>query len=317
MSADAKRKIDWYRSPVGREKLIALNQRSDWLGMCQTLGHLGLLTLTGVTAWMSSSHHLWALFPIVLYFHGLFTAFLLNAFHELCHGSVFKTRRLNFFFLNIISFLSWNNPVLFWASHQEHHKYTLHPPEDLEVVVPIKITWFTFLKNLFVNPWDLYGRLKSTMRLSLGRLEGEWENELFPPGATTERRKLFAWARILLAGHLCIIGIAVVSKLWLLPVLITFAPFYGGGLQFLCNNTQHTGLSDNVDDFRSCTRTILLNPFLQVLYWHMNYHIEHHMYAAVPCYNLGKLHAEIKADLPPSPTGLYAAWKQIIPLMSK
>ena len=25
-------------------------------------------------------------------------------------------------------------------------------------------------------------------------------------------------------------------------------------------------------------------------YWHMNFHIEHHMYAAVPCYNLEKLH---------------------------
>ena len=30
----------------------------------------------------------------------------------------------------------------------------------------------------------------------------------------------------------------------------------------------------------------------------MNWHIEHHMYAGVPCYNLGKLYEEIKDDMP-------------------
>jgi hypothetical protein len=28
-----ERKITWYRSPVGRKELAALNQRSDWKGM--------------------------------------------------------------------------------------------------------------------------------------------------------------------------------------------------------------------------------------------------------------------------------------------
>ena len=50
---------------------------------------------------------------------------------------------------------------------------------------------------------------------------------------------------------------------------------------------------------------------VQFLYWHMNYHIEHHMYAAVPCYKLGRLHRLIKADLPPCPHGLIATWKEI------
>jgi len=103
----------------------------------------------------------------------------------------------------------------------------------------------------------------------------------------------------------------------LLPVLTTFAVFYGGWLRFLCNNTQHTGLSDEVLDFRLCTRTMILNPFFRFLYWHMNYHIEHHMYAAVPCYNLAKLHRAIRHDLPPSPSGLVAAWKEIIAIVKQ
>lgn len=40
----------------------------------------------------------------------------------------------------------------------------------------------------------------------------------------------------------------------------------------------------------------------------MNYHIEHHMYAAVPCYRLAALHAAIKYDLPPTPRGLAEVW---------
>ena len=40
-------KINWYRSPMDRATLAELNRRSDLLGFLQTLGHLGLLALTG------------------------------------------------------------------------------------------------------------------------------------------------------------------------------------------------------------------------------------------------------------------------------
>ena len=97
-----------------------------------------------------------------------------------------------------------------------------------------------------------------------------------------------------------------------LPASLTLAPFYGSWLFFLTNKPQHVGLQNNVSDFRLCTRTILLNQVFRLLYWHMNYHIEHHMYAAVPCYNLGKLHKLIRDDLPHCPRGLFETWKQII-----
>jgi fatty acid desaturase len=99
--------------------------------------------------------------------------------------------------------------------------------------------------------------------------------------------------------------------------LITFAPFYGGVMLFLCNNTQHVGLQDDVEDFRLCTRTILLNPVLKFLYWQMNYHIEHHMYAGVPCYKLERLHHAIKHELPPTPNGLVATWTVIIRILKR
>ena len=41
------------------------------------------------------------------------------------------------------------------------------------------------------------------------------------------------------------------------------------------------------------------------------------MYAAVPCYNLGKLHKLIKHELPHCPVGLFETWKQIITILKK
>jgi len=47
------------------------------------------------------------------------------------------------------------------------------------------------------------------------------------------------------------------------------------------------------------------------LYWHMNCHIEHHMFAAVPFFNLRKLHDEIAFDTPTPPKGYLAGLNRV------
>ena len=71
-------------------------------------------------------------------------------------------------------------------------------------------------------------------------------------------------------------------------LLTSLAPFYGGWLFFLCNNTQHIALQDNVPDFRLCCRTFTVNPLVQFL-----------------------LHRLIRHDLPACPRGIAATWKEI------
>jgi fatty acid desaturase len=113
------------------------------------------------------------------------------------------------------------------------------------------------------------------------------------------------------------VAVSLAMGWWMVPLLVTITPAYGRCLQFLCNESQHIGLQDKVPDYRLCCRTILLNPFLRFVYWQMNYHTEHHMYAAVPCYNLGKLHEQVKSDLPYCPPGLVASWRQIIAILRR
>jgi fatty acid desaturase len=144
-----------------------------------------------------------------------------------------------------------------------------------------------------------------------------WEHTLFPDGDGLGRRLLMRWARILLIGHALIVAASVLSGHWIIALVVTGARFYGGGLQWLCNNTQHIGLQDNVPDFRLCCRTIKLNPFVRFLYFQMNYHTEHHMYAAVPCYNLAKLRAAVDHEMPAMSGGLLPAWREIIGILRR
>jgi fatty acid desaturase len=307
----APQTIDWYRTPLSKADFRSLHERSDFLGWCQTLGYLGVITMTGAAAWYSAGHFPWHVTVLLLFLHGTVFAFQINAVHELGHGTVFKTKALNAFFERVFSFLGWMNFEFFDVSHARHHRYTLHAPDDLEVVLPLKVIVRDFFRIGFIHPRGLYDTLKGTIEMALGRgYKGEWAEKLFPEGSL-ERQRPIRWARLMLLGHGLILVVAVVSHQWMLPVVVSLAPFYGTWLQYLCNNTQHIGLQDDVPDFRLCCRTFTLNPVVQFLYWHMNFHTEHHMYAAVPCYRLGRLHRLIKHDLPPCPHGLVATWREI------
>jgi len=309
--------IRWYRSPVQPEELKSLYQRSNFLAACQTLGYLGLVCLTGGFAIYSSTHWPWYVTVAIVFTHGTFFAFQINGVHELGHLTVFTSRRVNEFFMLVLSFLGWMNPYMFFASHQRHHHATLHPPDDLEVTVPWDFTLKDFLKTGFVNIRGIIYVLKFNWRVAMGRFEGEWELKLFPPDDLEKRTPSVRWARCLLIGHGSLLVVSLATHWWMVPVVVSLASQYGSWLFMSCNHTQHIGLPDNVTDYRLCCRTFEPNPFVRFLYWHMNYHTEHHMYVGVPCYRLGKLHRLIQADLPPTPKGIPATWREINAILVK
>ncbi|MEE2872202.1 MAG: fatty acid desaturase, partial [Candidatus Latescibacterota bacterium] len=216
-SERSARTIGWYRTPVDREKMRALNQRSDFKGLLQAGAHLSLIALTGILVWQVQDR--WYLLLPALLAYGTFYIFLLNATHELCHNTVFKTRLLNDIFLRLFCFLGWRSHIMFWTSHAEHHKYTLHPPDDLEVVLPAKMSLKHFIQAGFADPWTLCTTLKTHAEHSLGIIRGDWPNYLFPAEEIQKRRRLFWWARFLLAGHAVIVGFSLYYGLWLLPIM--------------------------------------------------------------------------------------------------
>lgn len=304
------RAISWYRSPLEPKVMKALHQRSDFKAWVQTLGYLAVFACTAAVVIYSSLHWPIGVTLLLIFAHGMVCAFHINAVHELGHGTVFKTKALNVFFTRLISFLGWINYEAFNASHQRHHRYTLHQPDDLEVTLPMKVIMRHMFTYGIINKNGFWHPIRGTIRMACGRFQGEWEKKLFPEGSP-ERAATIRWARVMLAGHAAVFVVTGLTHLWVLPFLTSFTQGYGTWLQSLANNTQHIGLQDDVPDFRLCCRTFTTNPVLQFMYWHMNFHIEHHMYAAVPCYNLGALHRAIEADLPACPHGLVATWREI------
>jgi fatty acid desaturase len=57
---------------------------------------------------------------------------------------------------------------------------------------------------------------------------------------------------------------------------------------------------------------MIVNPMLRVLYWNMNFHIEHHMFPQVPFHALPRLHRAIKDQCPTPTNGVFGALREII-----
>ncbi|OPZ07498.1 MAG: Rubredoxin-NAD(+) reductase [candidate division BRC1 bacterium ADurb.BinA292] len=314
---ESNQRIDWYRVKVAPDLLRELSAPNDLQGFLQAGGHVALAFATGLMAvlvYLNLSP--WWLIPALL-LHGTVVSTFGAASHELSHERVFRTGWLNRLFLNVVCFLTWDNPRLYMLSHNQHHKFTLHQPDDLEVVLPQKAT---LLKLILVNFLDLRvlgKRIVDNVGLALGRPRGTWYTQLIAGADAVTRRRVFNWSRLALLGHAAVLVVGALSGLWILPVVVALGRAYGGGLIMLMGLPQHIGLVDEVNDFRLSCRTYYLNPFLRFLYWRMNYHIEHHMYPAVPCYHLPRLHEAIKHELPHCPNGLIETWVQIADILIK
>ncbi|MEM7113602.1 MAG: fatty acid desaturase [Chloroflexota bacterium] len=321
-------RVKWYRCTIPHARLRELSKRSDLQGWIQAGGHLGIWIVTGLLVYSFWAQQNWLAFFVALFAHGTVASFFVGiAPHELGHGTVFRTKRLNKIFLYLFSLLSWWDPFDYASSHTYHHRYTLHPEGDRENLLPLSpMVGPTFLLQLFtINLLTQRGRtfgkggLLSTIGVTIlgafGRVGitdapiNEWISALHED-QPEEHRKSIIWSRILLLFHGAVVIISVATGYWVFALIITASPFIANWGAYAVGMTQHCGLKENDPDFRKCVRSITLNPLAEFLYWRMNWHTEHHMFAGVPCYNLKKLHQEIANDMP-KPRTLWEAWREM------
>ena len=316
-------KIKWYRSKVDPTLMSELLQKNDFQGFRHSLGHLALFFTTGMLAYFTFrqihvSNWIWTvpLLLLALFIHGTFTTFLGgHTCHELGHRTPFKTKAWNDFFLKIFAFIGWWDYVWFRPSHIKHHQLTVHHDYDGEVVLPLKFSlkdWKFWLTLFAWNPLDTWNTLKLYYKRATGRMDNEWYEFLIPENNRKLRYEHRDWARFTLIGHAALATLFIATGHWFLIVVFTFGKHYCNWLSFMCGMPQHIGLPPNTPDFRLCCRTFTCSWFPAFLYWNMQYHIEHHMFPAVPFFNLPKLREAIAHDLPPAPHGLFATWKEIL-----
>ncbi|MGA0341999.1 MAG: fatty acid desaturase [bacterium] len=319
-------RIKWYRCPIDPTVLRELSKPSDLQGFKMALGHLGLWLLTGLLSFYFAIEQLWLGFLLMIFLHGTVGTFFSAPHHELCHGTVFKTKRLNEIFLRIFSTLGLQNFHIYKMSHSYHHRFTLHRIADKEVVLPKTPSLrFLYLLQLFTfnitggfESRGLFPTMRGLFRVAADRMEqpyNEWGTELYAE-FPEERLKAVHWARYLIAVHLSFAVFAMLIGYPILILIVSLHPFIGNWLRYFVGAPMHCGLRSDVSDFRKCVRTITLDPISEFLYWHMNWHLEHHMFAAVPCYNLKKLYEAVAEDMP-KPRTLIGSWKEMLEVVKQ
>ena len=314
-------RIEWYRTPIGKETLARLTRRSDARGLLQSGSFLLVYLATASLALFFFMNEMWVPMIAACYLHSVFHGFIgmEAAVHELSHGTPFKTKWLNELFYRIFSFLSWNNWLHFRESHMMHHQYTVHRGLDREVVIePISFTFLDYL-SWFTFDYKKFARIVFT---TVAHAFGDGDADFFfwkPLFASDDpkRGRMIAWARFVLIGHLVLLALFIYFELWVLIYVVTFGYFFATFLSHGTGIQQHLGLKPGVPDWRISCHTVLFDPLMSFLYWKMNYHIEHHMYAAVPFYNLPALNAAIAKDTPEPVRGYLAGIRKIIAIGRK
>ena len=209
--------------------------------------------------------------------------------HEAGHGSLFKTRALNQWIGQWLCALPTLGDLYSYArDHKAHHQFAgSHDDPDLPNYQAYPIS-----RNSLYRKWrrDLLGTTGFKLLRALAR------------GTSSQMSRETHGSRHLVAKQILVHGvfIAALSALgigWTWFVwMFTFLTSYMWVVR-LRQVGEHAVVTDLYDaDVRLNTRTVEA-PFWQRFLLapnNVNYHMEHHFMAGVPCYNLPKLRSLLK-----------------------
>jgi fatty acid desaturase len=297
-------KSAWWEPRIDRALLKGMMKRSDRPGLYFLGVWVGLLVITGFA--IHASRGTWWVVPAVIVY-GVVLGFAYAPSHECAHGTAFRTRWLNEAVMWLSSFIWGESPTHRRFAHSHHHSYTWHWKVDAQMGYSNPVPLRTYLGDV-IGLVEFWPRAKLTVRHAIGRIS-ERERIYLPHG---ELRKVVREARILLAGYVALLAWAAIGQTWL-PLLYFFIPRFAGAFGvFSFITTQHMGMNQNVYDHRQNSRSMTNSWLSRMLYWNMNYHIEHHIYPSVPFHALPALNTAIRDQLPEPSPGLFAAHAEIL-----
>lgn len=271
------------RQILSAAALATLNQRSNWAGGIQFLGHLGVIVASG---------YLWATAPLglalpALVLCGASLALMFCAMHECCHRTAFANPRLSDAAAWFAGLLSFYNSTFYRRYHKWHHRYTQIPGKDPELDDPKPTSLGDYLWQLSGIPWWI-GKVRSHSKLALGQLEGLYYLPESSHGEVVRsvRLQLLTYAAIIAVSSL--LGNPwFLFTYWVLPLAV------GQPLLRFVLLAEHTGCPNGDNPLTNTRTTLTLWP-LRWLMWNMPYHAEHHLYPSIPFQALGEAHGQLK-----------------------
>lgn len=276
-------------APATRADLTA---RPRWRGLAHLAAHGGAIVLTGgliaagVPGW-----------PLLVPLQGVLIVFLFTLEHECTHKTPFASDRLCDLVGAVCGALILNPFQWFRYFHLAHHRHT-NQPGDPELDSPKPATRAALLWHVTGIPLWI-GSARLILRLARGR-----EHPAYLPARARARAE--REARVLLALYALVLASLVWSPLalwlWLVPILL------GQPLLRLYLLAEH-GDCPQVADMFANTRTTFTTALVRFLAWNMPYHVEHHVFPAVPFDKLPALHRLMRDHLRVTAPG-YAAFSR-------
>ena len=269
------------RELIEPSELRRLNEKSNFMGFFQLFSHLIAILLISVLHY-KLMYSWWSLASgFVL---GVLVNFLYAGQHELSHGTVFKTFKLNEFSGRIIGFFMLFPRDFDQIMHFAHHKWTQDWEKDGELVrepftIKTYLLWFwgvTYWRN----------RIVGILRRARGVVIEPYIN-------STEYKKVILESRLHVFGYLIIFILSLYFNswaaltFWILPMLIT-KPVHQ-----MQNTIEHLGLTHKKDILQN-TRSTRTNFLMKWLCWQMPYHTAHHTFPSVPFWKLKELNSKIE-----------------------
>ncbi|MGH8231390.1 MAG: fatty acid desaturase [Steroidobacteraceae bacterium] len=294
----------WYAPPLDQASVRALMRRTDLHGVLRIGAWLLLCCATGAV--VVHTLHSWWIVPAMIA-HGCALGFSYAASHECAHGTAFRSRWLNESVFWLTSLVFIEEPLYRRYSHSEHHTWTWFNAQDPQKPYGIPMTWRQYL-NVTLGFSFVFDVARQLARHSAGRFTPA-EREFIP---ASEIPKAQRNSRIMVTCYLALLlwGILLRSP-W--PFVLYFIPrLLGGWIINLYVNTQHMCMAEDLYDHRQTTRSIRCGLLGRLLYWNMNFHIEHHLYPTVPFHALPALNRRIGTELPAPGANVLAVNLQIL-----
>lgn len=270
-------------SLLSNAELQVLNERSNWQGTLQLIGHLTIMGISGYL-WISNLERWWLALPALIVY-GFSFASMFAPMHECAHRTAFVNHRVNDLISWLAGVLSFYNSTFYRRYHKWHHRYTQIPGKDPELEDVKPKNWREYV--LEISGWYWWtGKLRTHCRIAIGKVDD------YPYIPETARQEVMRSVRLQLLVYIVAIALSITFQqpwfvlYWLLP-LIVGQPV----LRFILLS-EHGGCSQD-GNFLSNTRTTLTLWPVRFLMWNMPFHAEHHLYASIPFHALPAAHEKL------------------------
>ena len=288
---------DDVRKKLPREILASLTAMSplkSTLAIMQTFGLLALVIALAIINWSW-----WAALIAIVFIaplqHGLFILA-----HESAHYRLYENRRLNDAIGRLVGMMGGVSMCSYRVIHRLHHNY-LYQPQDPDIALhggyPRGKAYLIkkLLKDISgQTAWKNYAYFFGNPAINM-----DTQVASRPLDDTSPKLRLAALRdRWLVVAFHVLVPIVMFALdwgwyyvvLWVIPLLTLLQAILR--LRAICEHGAVTDFSSPL----TAARTNLANGWQRFFIFphHVNYHLAHHLYPAVPHYNLPKLHAALE-----------------------